>query len=512
MPKLCKYGHTIGSVDECRACKSSRNMKKKWKNPTEAMLAAVTVTSNNLNTSSAVKKRNKYFQSELHKGRARRNAKLLASKRRSGLVPPQRQKTSSTKPELAVMRVLDSFEIKYVSQQDFGPYIFDFYLPDFQLLIEVQGEYWHSLPNNIANDLSKMGFINNNYSHIKLCYINEIETIAKHNLEKIISQLTGKSIYTYPVDLDKVQISPVNVDLAAELLAKFHYLPRFRKGTKHRHGVWYNDVLIGTLIYSQPSYNSVINRHGLAASQIVELCRFVLHDNYHVNNLASFVISKSLKLLKRDTDLCLVVSFSDPHFGHSGIIYRASNWVFDGQTKPSYYYKDSEGGIIHKKVLWDHAHKHSLSEATYAVQAGLVRVDCEPKDRFMYWLRRPTKYNKLETNTVITPCMVCGNEFSVSKKALHRAILKCNGYRCHSCGISTAWSKGVYKDKCKRTELDPDEIIQVTCSRCSCKSQLKRRSGHKQPYFCHRCSMIHKWDDPEYINKQHARWNKNSKL
>ena len=47
-------------------------------------------------------------------------------------------------------------------------------------------------------------------------------------------------------------------------------------------------------------------------------------------NSESFFIAKTIKYLKKHTEYRGIVSFADPNHGHSGIIYRASNFQYDG--------------------------------------------------------------------------------------------------------------------------------------------------------------------------------------
>jgi len=49
----------------------------------------------------------------------------------------------NTKPEQSLKIILDELKIKYIHSFKYQKYNFDFYLPDFDTLIEVDGCYWH---------------------------------------------------------------------------------------------------------------------------------------------------------------------------------------------------------------------------------------------------------------------------------------------------------------------------------------------------------------------------------
>lgn len=65
--------------------------------------------------------------------------------------------SKNTKIELKVKDILESNGINYIHQYDkIKLYFVDFYLPDFNLVFEVDGDYWHANPNKYnSNELIK---------------------------------------------------------------------------------------------------------------------------------------------------------------------------------------------------------------------------------------------------------------------------------------------------------------------------------------------------------------------
>ena len=64
---------------------------------------------------------------------------------------------------------------------------------------------------------------------------------------------------------------------------------------------------------------------------IIELRRLCCIDDTP-KNTESFFIGHCLRWLKRNTDLKLVISYADNTYGHTGIIYQASNFKYLGKT------------------------------------------------------------------------------------------------------------------------------------------------------------------------------------
>lgn len=487
--KFCKYGHEIGTVESCLACRISVSGKKRWANPTPTMVATAKTNHQKLQSQAAADKRAIYFASDTHKRKASEQAKKLAKERRSGQRPALLFKKYDTKPELAVAAVLETLGIAYRKQEIVGPYAFDFYLHEHKLLIEVDREYFHSRPESIANDLAKESYLKSQCPGINLVRITELDTLKKGFVEKRLKQLLSISP-SQPHKVDLTQCVVVNCDInrAIEFMARYHYLPRFRKSTKHIHAVWYNEIIIAIVIYATPSYGTIAQKYG--TKSILELARFVIGDNYHVPNLASWTLSRSIRLLASSVDM--LVSYADPHFGFNGSIYRAANWAYGGTTKPSYYYLDAANTILHKKTVWDHAKKMGVTEMAYAEANQLRRIESEPKEIFTYVLNRRHQQPSNIPAHVSVNCGRCNHEFSVSSSALARATKKHGHYLCLSCSIANNWSDGVYRGRQRRIEKS-DEVIKAVCA-CGASKTIKLKSykyavRHNGVYRCIGCAV-----------------------
>lgn len=70
----------------------------------------------------------------------------------SGVISSQRTNISSI--ELKVMEQLDFYRIRYVHQKALmnGMFIVDFWLPEYHLVMECNGDYWHARPERVERD------------------------------------------------------------------------------------------------------------------------------------------------------------------------------------------------------------------------------------------------------------------------------------------------------------------------------------------------------------------------
>lgn len=99
---------------------------------------------------------------------------------------------TNTIPQVIINNMLSTENISYCNEKDFKYYCVDNYLNDYNLIIEVMGDYWHSNPNKfkllnntqknrIAKDKAKHSYIKNNYG-IEILYLWEDDIINRPNL------------------------------------------------------------------------------------------------------------------------------------------------------------------------------------------------------------------------------------------------------------------------------------------------------------------------------------------
>ena len=91
-------------------------------------------------------------------------------------------------------------------------------------------------------------------------------------------------------------------------------------------------TMIGAMLYAMPSMPATAAKYNpINPSKCMELRRLVCIDDTP-KNTESYFIGKTFKWLKQNTDVEVIVSFADQHYGHSGVIYKATNFEYIGET------------------------------------------------------------------------------------------------------------------------------------------------------------------------------------
>jgi hypothetical protein len=302
-----------------------------------------------------------------------------------------RQKMSGRISQLqeSFYKILDNNNITYYKESSdlcrFGHWTFDCRIihNDYDFLVEVQGDYIHSQPKTISKDRAKATYMERYFPGIKIKYIWEHEFGAANRVKQQIRKWVGiDNIISHDFDFNNVTVDIIDEMTASGFLNSFHYLGKLAGRIKI--GAFLNTTLIAVAVLSAPTRVETAARLGVNNLTCLELRRFVIHDEYHKKNFASWFLSKIIKFIPNN--IKVLVSFADTGVGHTGTIYKAANWVYDGMTDKSYFYIDNDGFVMLKKTLYNLACKMHMKEAEYATKYCYNKVISPPKIRFIKWL------------------------------------------------------------------------------------------------------------------------------
>lgn len=91
------------------------------------------------------------------------------------------------------------------------------------------------------------------------------------------------------------------------------------------------DLLVGAMVFGNLGMASVWKKYAEKPEDIIELRRLVCIDDTP-RNTESWFIGNALRWLKKNTKIKIVISYADNTQGHSGVIYKASNFKKIGET------------------------------------------------------------------------------------------------------------------------------------------------------------------------------------
>lgn len=128
-----------------------------------------------------------------------------------------------------------------------------------------------------------------------------------------------------------------------------HYAHRW-PSISYSFGLYDEAGLVGVVTYGTPP--SAPLKRGIAGEKnkedILELNRLCLLNNK--KNEASFLVSKSLKMLPKNK---IIVSFADSSQGHKGIVYQASNFTYHGLSAKRTDWKVKGKEHLHGQTIAD---------------------------------------------------------------------------------------------------------------------------------------------------------------
>jgi hypothetical protein len=174
-------------------------------------------------------------------------------------------------------------------------------------------------------------------------------------------------------------VKKITKEVANSIVSQKHYSRRlgiFWEGF----GLFKNDVLIGVCCFGQPS--APIQKYSFKDRnfRLYELTRLVV-DSGH-KNAASFLISRAIEMLKEKP--CAIVSYADSAFGHSGIVYQATNWLYTGATVSHDSLYVIDGIPTHAMTIRD---KYKITNPSeWAKENNISKIKPSQKHRYFYFV------------------------------------------------------------------------------------------------------------------------------
>ena len=162
----------------------------------------------------------------------------------------------------------------------------------------------------------------------------------------------------------------------------------------------FDKEMIGAMMYAIPSMPSTAKKYNPDnPDRCRELRRLCCIDDTPTNT-ESYFIGQTLRWLRQNTDIEVIVSYVDLEQGHEGVIYKASNFHLLGQSgggrnlivdgkkfhARSMNQKEKPYGRDLKR-RWNNKEGHSFWES----KQDMYFVDTKPKNIYVYYLSKKIK-------------------------------------------------------------------------------------------------------------------------
>lgn len=265
--------------------------------------------------------------------------------------------------QTTLYKYLDDLGVVYEKESEktvIGPWAFDCLVPGSNgrknLLIEAQGNYWHSLPKGARNDRSKFTYISRYFPDHEIMYVWEHEFKTEGRVLDRLKQKLGIQLSSIDFEFSDVIYKKIDYRACSTFLSYYHYLSKNCGGQCF--GAFLGDDLIAVAVFSKGiRQNSTTS----SITDCTEFSRFCIHPAYHKRNFAGWIASKFIGLNGSSS----VIAYADTTVGHSGTMYKAIGFIEHHRTESDYWYVDASGWVMHKKTLYNHACRIKMTESEF---------------------------------------------------------------------------------------------------------------------------------------------------
>lgn len=147
-------------------------------------------------------------------------------------------------------------------------------------------------------------------------------------------------------------VDTVPLSTCQRLVRKHHYAGSGPNTATFRHGLMRLDEptrVWGVAWWIPPTRSAAEATWDGDWRAVLSLSRLVVVPEAPVN-AASFLIGRSVRLIRRDARWRCLVTYADEWQGHTGAIYRATNWEYLGTTSAEPTFVDEGGRMVARKA------------------------------------------------------------------------------------------------------------------------------------------------------------------
>lgn len=139
-------------------------------------------------------------------------------------------------------------------------------------------------------------------------------------------------------------IRPVGLHIAVQLVNRYHYARTGSSAVVYAFGLFLNgDPNVWGVSWWIPAAKLSVDKFNPGGySTTLVLHRLVIHPLVPTNG-ASFLLGRSIQAITQHGRHNTLLTYADTAQGHTGAIYRATNWDYEGLSLPSEVWVNASG-------------------------------------------------------------------------------------------------------------------------------------------------------------------------
>ena len=170
---------------------------------------------------------------------------------------------------------------------------------------------------------------------------------------------------------------------AADFIREHHYARGCANTSVLATGLFAGGALLGASLWMPPTRVCAESVAGEGWRGVLALSRLAVAPGVPTNG-ASFLIGRSIRLLRRDPRWTHLVTYADESQGHTGAIYHATNWTPQGRTRPEARWLTADGAQVSRKAGRSRT-RAEMEDLGHRLEGRFAKL------KFTMALRKPTK-------------------------------------------------------------------------------------------------------------------------
>lgn len=216
------------------------------------------------------------------------------------------------------------------------------------------------------------------------------------------------------------QIGIIDKKTAKQLIVENHYSHKWTS-CRYAIGLFDKNEIIGVAVYGFPVGRQTVKSitPNLKNSDVLELTRLWLIDDAPKNS-ESYFLGKTFDWLRKNTTAKVLISYSDPMQNHLGVIYQATNWLYQGNNTmivKGYLHKIN-GELMHPRSVFA-LYGTTKEKDLMKVDSNYEKIEMKKKHRYLYILHKKERkkiMNELKHKVIAYPKDNLNTDWLIQKK------------------------------------------------------------------------------------------------